>query len=93
MLCINNLFKNYDYHNNYIKKNLLENHHDKDNAWIAIDKEVYSIRKDDYYLLDIFKNFYGKNVKDYILNDKYFDIKKRIIILEKLKVRKIGKLL
>ena len=65
MFCINNLFKNYDYHNNYIKKNLLETHHNRYNAWISIDKEVYSIRKDDFYLLEIFKNFYGKNVKDY----------------------------
>jgi hypothetical protein len=89
--CVDTIFKNYDYNNIPIKKNLLKNHNQKDNAWICIDKNVYSIRKDDILLLDIFKNFYGKNVKDFILQDELFNnLKSRILILEKLKYRKIG---
>ena len=73
------------------RNNLLKNHNTVDNAWIAIDKTVYSIRKDDTILLDIFKNFYGKNVKEFILSDIIFlNIKTRILILEKLQNRKIG---
>ena len=87
--CVNSIFKNYDYHNNLIKESILNNHNDKDNAWIAIDNNVYSIRKDDILLLDIFKGLYGKNVKDFILK---IDIKRRILILNRLKDRQIGKM-
>ena len=93
-LCIDDIFKGYDFNNVPIKKHILKLHNDKDNAWIAIDNNIYSIRKDDIILLDIFKEFYGKNVKNYILNDNIFkDIKFRINILEKLKNRKIGYLI
>ena len=92
--CVDDIFHTYDYNNIPLKENLLRNHNNKENAWIAIDKEVFSIRKDDHVLLELFKNFYGKNVKDYILTNEYFsDIKKRILILEKLKQRKIGNLI
>lgn len=91
--CVDDMFHTYDYNNILLKNNLLKNHNNKENAWISIDKEVYSIRKDDILLLELFKNYYGKNVKDYILTNNYFsDIKKRILILEKLKKRKIGNL-
>jgi hypothetical protein len=90
-LCIDNIFKNYDYNDVKIEKNILETHNTNDNAWIAIDKNIYSIRKDDKLLLKIFKNFYGKNVKKYILTNNIFkNIKFRIYILDKLKKRKIG---
>jgi hypothetical protein len=93
-LCIDNIFKNYDYNNIPIKKNILKIHNKEDNAWIAIDRNIYSIRKDDKVLLKIFKNFYGKNVKDFILKDKIFnDMRFKISILEKLKERKIGYLI
>lgn len=89
--CVDDLFNNYDYNNIPIKNNLLKSHNNKDNAWISIDNEVYSIRKDDNELLQIFKNFYGKNVKDYILtNEIFINIKNKIFLLEKLKKRKIG---
>jgi len=92
--CVDDIFHTYDYNNILLKENLLKNHNNKENAWIAIDKEVFSIRKDDHVLLELFKNFYGKNVKNYILTNEYFsDIKKRILILEKLKQRKIGNLI
>ena len=88
--CINNLFQNYDYNNLCIKKKLLKEHNTNDNAWISIDKNVYSIRKDDNDLLELFKDYYGKNIKEYLLNEDIFNIKKRILILEKLQKRKIG---
>jgi hypothetical protein len=92
--CVEDIFKNYDYNNIPIKNTLLQNHNNKDNAWISIDKDVFSIRKDDEELLNIFKNYYGKNVKDYILTNEFFtNIKNKIFILEKLKNRKIGYLI
>jgi len=90
-LCIDNIFKNYDYNNIPIKNNILKHHDKEDNAWISIDESVYSIRKDDLKLLEIFKHLYGKNVKEFILNDIMFtNVKQRILLLEKLKERKIG---
>ncbi len=90
-LCIDNIFKNYDYNNIPIKNNILKHHDKEDNAWISIDEAVYSIRKDDLKLLEIFKHLYGKNVKEFILNDIMFtNVKQRILLLEKLKERKIG---
>ena len=92
--CVDNIFKNYDYNNINIKDSLLKKHNTNDNAWITIDKNVYSIRKDDYLLLELFKNYYGKSVKNFILKDDFFkNIKNRILILEKLKKRIIGKLI
>jgi hypothetical protein len=92
--CIDNIFNGCDYNNLPIKKNMLELHNKKDNAWIAIDNNIYSIRKDDKILLSIFKNFYGKNVKEYIHNDKIFhNIRFKVLILEKLQKRKIGHLI
>jgi hypothetical protein len=89
--CVDDIFEKYDYNNIPIKSNIFLLHNNKENAWISIDKEVYSIRKDDYYLLELFKNYYGKNVKlflkKFIKNPK--DI---ILILDKLKDRKIGNL-
>jgi hypothetical protein len=88
--CINNLFKNYDYNNLCIKRKILKEHNTNDNAWITLDNNVYSIRKDDFDLLEIFKDFYGKDAKKYLLDETIFDLKKKIIILDKLKKRKIG---
>jgi len=89
--CVNNLFQNYDYNNISINYDIIKKHNTSDNAWIIIGKEVYSLRKDDTLLLDIFKNYYGKDVKDYISKNEIFkNIKIKISILEKLKERKIG---
>ena len=89
--CVDEIFSNYDYNNIPIKSNLLKLHNNKDNAWILIDKNVYSIKKNDYYLLDIFKNYYGKNVKQ-LINNEILN-KDKIILLNKLKNRKIGHLI
>ena len=94
IICVDTIFKGYDYNNIPIKIKLFKIHNKKDNAWISIDNIVYSISKNDNELLNIFKNFYGNDVKNFILTDEIFkDIKKRILILEKLKKRKIGFLL
>ena len=91
--CVNNLFQSYDYNNLPINYDIIQKHNTSDNAWIIIGKEVFSIRKDDSLLLDIFKNYYGKDVKEFILkNEKFKNIKIKILILEKLKERKIGSL-
>ena len=88
--CVDDIFINYDYNNIPIKNDILKNHNNKENAWVAIDNIVYSIRKDDYLLLDIFENLYGQNVKNFIINNPIFNNKKKILLLEKLKERKIG---
>ena len=90
---VDDIFINYDYNNIPIKNDILKNHNNKENAWVAIDNIVYSIRKDDYLLLDIFENLYGQNVKNFIINNPIFNNKKKILLLEKLKERKIGFLL
>ena len=91
--CVNNLFQSYDYNNLPINCNVVKKHNTPDNAWIVIGKEVFSIRKDDTLLLNIFKNYYGKDVKEFILKNEIFkNIKIKISILEKLKERKIGSL-
>lgn len=89
--CADDLFKSYDYNNIPIKNILLKNHNKEDNAWIAINKVVYSIRKDDRQLLEIFRDYYGKNISDIIFKNDYFiNLKEKIIFLDKLKKRKIG---
>ena len=86
--CIQNIFKDSDYNNNIIKKNIFFRHNKKENAWIKINNTVYSIRQDDHYLLELFKDFYGNDVKQLINNN--MDLKQKIIIKELLKNRKIG---
>ena len=86
--CIQNIFKDADYNKNIIKKNIFLKHNTKENAWVKIGTNVYSIRQDDNFLLDLFKDFYGKDVKDLINNNT--DLKQKIIILELLKKRQIG---
>ena len=92
--CVDDIFNGYDYNNLPIKHNILKNHNSKDNAWVSIDKDVYSIQKDDELLLNIFKNYYGKDVKKYLEDNKLFkNLKEKILIMEKLKIRKIGYLI
>lgn len=90
--CVDDIFKSYDYNNIPIKKSILKNHNNKENAWIAINKTVYSIRKDDIFLLDFFKNYYGKSITDIIFfkDNLFSNLKEKILFFEKLKERKIG---
>lgn len=85
--CVNHLFTNEDLKSK-IKKKDIHKHTTKENPWILIDKYVYSINVKDNELLDLFKDFYGKDVKPFLLNE--FNNNERILILEKLKKRKIG---
>ena len=91
--CVDDLFKISDYNTLPINNKLLKNHNKKDNAWISIDNNVYSIRKDDYEVLNIFKNYYGKNIKNEILKNYFLNLKDKIIFLDKLNKRKIGYLI
>ena len=89
--CVEDIFEKYDYNNIPIKYDIFTLHNNQENAWIAIDKNVYSIRKNDFYLLNLFKNYYGQNVKTFITN-YITNPREKILILEKLKNRKIGML-
>lgn len=86
-LCLNNLFTNEDFKSN-IKKKDIKNHSDKENAWIILNNNVYSLKNSDITLLELFKNYYGKDIKNYLLET--FDNKNRILILDQLNKRKIG---
>ena len=85
--CMNNLFKDEDYKSKINKKDILY-HNTIDNAWILIDKNVYSLENKDKDLLFLFQDYYGKDVKQFIKNN--FNNKEIILILDKLKKRKIG---
>ncbi len=85
--CINDIFQNEDL-KNIIKSTDIKNHNNIENAWITLNNNVYSIKNNDDNLLNIFKDFYGKDIKKYLLEN--FDNKERILLLEKLKKRKIG---
>ena len=85
--CVNDIFQKEDF-KNIIKKKDIKYHNKIDNAWITLNGNVYSIKNNDDKLLNIFKNYYGKDVKKYLLEN--FDNKERILLLEKLNKRKIG---
>ena len=91
--CVDDLFNISDYNNLPINHKLLKNHNKEDNAWISIDNNVYSIRKNDYELLNIFKDYYGKNIKNEMLKNYFLNLKDKIIFLDKLNKRKIGHLI
>lgn len=84
--CIQELFKEEDY-----KKNIMNKDHNfNESPWIFIDKDIYSIKNDDVELLHIFKDYYGKDIKEFLI--QHFSNQKRIEIIDKLKKRKIGSL-
>lgn len=89
ILCVNNLFMGEDFKSN-IKKKDIKKHNNKENAWITMNENVYSLKLNDIQLLKIFEKYYGKDVKEYLINN--FSNKERIIIIEQLQKRKIGKL-
>jgi len=90
--CVEDIFEKYDYNNIPIKYNIFLMHNSEENAWISIDKQVYSIPKNDHYLLELFKNHYAKNVKTFLIN-LIKNPKDKILLLDKLKNRKIGVLI
>lgn len=86
-LCLNNLFNKEDFKSN-IKKKDIKKHINKENAWIILNTNVYSLKNSDIKLLELFKDYYGKDIKNYLLET--FDNKNRILILDQLNKRKIG---
>lgn len=86
-LCLNNLFNKEDFKSN-IKKKDIKKHINRENAWIILNTNVYSLKNSDVKLLELFKDYYGKDIKNYLLET--FDNKNRILILDQLNKRKIG---
>lgn len=87
--CMNDLFTGEDFKSKLDKKDI-SFHNNKENAWITIDNNVYSLKNDDLKLLEIFKDYYGKDVKEFLLNN--FENKERILLLNSINKRKIGKI-
>lgn len=88
--CINNIFNNEDFKLK-LNKNDIRNHNYKESPWIFINNNIYSLNNNNFELLTLFKDHFGKDVKKFLLNN--FNNKQRIIILNKLKNRKIGSLI
>jgi len=86
--CINDIFDNNDYNKIIINMKKINKHNYDDNAWVIINKNVYSISKNDIELLTLFKNYYGKDATDYIKNN--VSNKNKILLFDKLKYRIIG---
>lgn len=90
MSCINDMFDNNDYNKIFFNIKKINKHNYEDNAWIIINKIVYSISKNDTELLELFKNYYGKDATCYIKNN--ISNKNKILLFDKLKHRIIGKI-
>ena len=88
--CVPFLFQESDYHVPVLSLKECAKHNHRKNPWIIIQGIVYSLQKDDEELLKFFQNHYGKDVSSYIKEKK--TNKEIILLLEKLKSRKIGKI-
>lgn len=86
-ICTNNLFKDEDYKST-ITKNDINNHSNNESPWIILNNVVYSLKNNDNELLQLFNNYYGKDIKDFLLTN--FNNKQRILLLKQLHKRKIG---
>ena len=86
--CINELFDSNDYNKILLNMKKINKHNYDDSAWVIINKNVYSISKNDIELLTLFKNYYGKDATDYIKNN--VSNKNKILLFDKLKYRIIG---
>ena len=89
--CINQLFQEGDYHINKIKESQIKKHNHDKNAWIIINNTVYALNKNDKELLDIFKDYYGKNATFFI--KETMTNKEIILLMNNLSSRKIGNIL
>ena len=88
--CVPFLFQESDYHIPILSQKECAKHNQRNNAWIIVQHYVYSLQKDDEELLELFQNYYGKDVTSYLKEKK--TNKEIILLLEKLKSRKIGKI-
>lgn len=84
---MNQLFHSYDYHQNVISHEEFIKHNTHENPWISFEGKVFSIQKDDQYLLHLFKEYYGKDVTLFI---KSLHMNEQKNIIEKIKLRYIG---
>jgi len=89
--CVPFLFQESDYHVPVLSMKECAKHNHRNNAWIIIQGIVYSLQKDDEELLTFFKDHYGQDVSFYV--KKILNNKEIILLMEKLKSRKIGKIL
>ena len=89
--CVPFLFQESDYHVPVLSMKECAKHNQRKNAWIIIQGIVYSLQKDDEELLEFFQDHYGKDVSIYV--KEIMNNKEIILLLEKLKSRKIGKIL
>ena len=89
--CVPFLFQESDYHAPVLSMKECAKHNQRKNAWIIIQGIVYSLQKDDEELLEFFQNHYGKDVSFYV--KEIMNNKEIILLLEKLKSRKIGKII
>ncbi len=89
LYCSNLLFSSSDFNQNILSIENLKKHNTYDNAWISYNNNIYSIQKNDGFLLNLFKDYLGKDVSEFIqkLNQKEKDF-----VLERLKDRIIGKI-
>ncbi len=83
----NQLFHSADFHQSKISYENFEQHNTKENAWISYDNYVFSIQKDDSFLLDFFQDYYAKNIKSFL---KTFPKSIQLDIYQKLRPRFIG---
>ena len=89
--CVPFLFQESDYHVPVLSIKECAKHNHCNNAWIIIQGIVYSLQKDDEELLTFFNDHYGQDVSFYV--KKIMNNKEIILLMEKLKSRKIGKIL
>ena len=61
-------------------------HNKINNAWIIIDGDIYSIQQGDQFRLNLFSNFYGKDISNILNSNK--ELKRKIMDI--MKDRKIG---
>lgn len=79
--CMNQLFHSYDYHQNIISQEEFTKHNTPDNPWISFEGKVFSIQKDDQYLLQLLKDYYGKDVSSFVKTLNYqtqLDLQQRL---------------
>ncbi len=88
-VCSNTLFKSTDFNDNLITYDKFKEHDNIDNAWILINNKVYSIQKNDDFLLNLFSKYYAKDASNFLKSLK--DDEKNIV-LNKLNDRFIGKI-
>lgn len=87
LTCMNQLFHSYDYHQNVISHEEFIKHNTPENPWISFENKVFSIQKDDQFLLHLFKEYYGKDVSAFV---KTMNHQSQLDLQQRLQNRCIG---